>query len=326
MGRGGGRGTGVIPLRASNIEDANNAISVSSVEGVAISAPAEGSADGVLHLAAESLNGVLVEVGNDALALEIPDLDGGLSSSTEPVSVGAEGEGVDDGSSLEGVQVLALVQVPETSCSVFATGGAKGTVWADGDGVQVASVAYQIVLELAVAKAPDLDELVPSARHNDGGLSVGAETNAADPLGVAFLLEGVLALTENVPQLDGLVAGTRDNLAVVSGESNREHILSVANKAAGGGTGVDVPQAEHAVPRAGQAELTIRGHDNILHEVSVSARDNQYNAQKGKNALRLKHTPSRHAWACSRSPDREQHSRTRWSCLNGDLIQHHKKK
>ena len=103
------------------------------------------------------------------------------------------------------------------------------------------------MLDLAVAEAPHLHELIPSAGHDDGSLGVGAETNAANPLGVSSLLKGVLALTKNVPQLDGLVTGSRDDLAVVRGERNTEHILGVANKAACGGASVDVPQAEHAI-------------------------------------------------------------------------------
>jgi len=204
-------------LQARNVVDTDDAIGVSSIEGVTISVPAEGGNSGVLHLAAlaEVLNGVLVEVGNDALALQVPDLDGGVSTSAEPVSVGAEGEGVDGRSGLEGVQVSAFVQVPETGCSVLTSRSTEGTVRGDSDGVQVSSVTNQVVSDLAVAKAPHLHELVPSARDDDGGLSVGAEANAADPLSVTSLLKGVLALTKNVPQLDGLVAGSRDNLTVV---------------------------------------------------------------------------------------------------------------
>jgi hypothetical protein len=258
-------------LKAGNIIDADNAIGVTSIEGVTISVPAEGGNNGVPHLAVESLNGVLVEVSNDALALEIPDLDGGLSSSTEPVSVGAEGKGIDGSTSLEGVEVTTLVQVPETGSTVFASRGTEGTVWGDSDGVEVSSVTNQVVLDLAVAKAPHLHELVPSARNDDGGLSVGAEADAADPLSVTSLLKGVLALTENVPQLDGLVTGSRDNLAVVRGEGNGENILLVANETAGGGSSVDIPQTEHAIPRAGQGELSIGGHGDILDEVSVSS-------------------------------------------------------
>jgi len=259
-------------LVARDVPDTDNSVSVTSIEGVTISAPAEGGAHGVLGLALEVLHGVLVQVGYDALALKIPDFDGGIGSCAEPVSVGAEGKGVDDGTSLgERVQVLTLVQVPKTGSSVLATGGAKGTIWGDGDGVQVTSVAGKVVLDLAVSKTPHLNELVPSARHDDGGLSVGAEAYTADPLCVSSLLKGELALTKDVPQLDGLVTRTRDNLAVVRGERNTEYILLVSNKAASGSTGVDVPQAEHAIPRAGQGELSIGGHDNILNEVSVSS-------------------------------------------------------
>ena len=55
---------------------------------------------------------------------------------------------------------------------------------------------------------------------------------------MAVLGDGVLALGKSVPQLDGLVAGCRDNLTVVSGESYAEHITVVSDEAAGGGTAV----------------------------------------------------------------------------------------
>jgi len=183
-----------------DVKDTDDAIGVTGVEGVSIGGPAEGSDDGVLHLAVESSDGVLVEVDtNDALALKIPDLDGGVGTSAEPVSVGAEGKGIDDGSSLEGVQEFALVQVPKAGSSVFATRSAKGTVRGHGDGVQVSGVTDKVVLDLAVAKAPNLNEFVPTAGHDDGGLGVGAEADAAYPLSVASLFEGVLALSKDVP-------------------------------------------------------------------------------------------------------------------------------
>ena len=47
-------------------------------------------------------------------------------------------------------------------------------------------------------------------------------------------LDGVLADTQGVPQLDGLVARTRHNLSVISGEGNAQNILGVADKATGG--------------------------------------------------------------------------------------------
>lgn len=47
-------------------------------------------------------------------------------------------------------------------------------------------------------------------------------------------LDGVLANSKSVPQLDGLVAGARHNLTVVSREGHAQNILGVSNKLAGG--------------------------------------------------------------------------------------------
>jgi hypothetical protein len=57
---------------------------------------------------------------------------------------------------VEGVEVLGLVKVPEHGGAVLATGGAEGTVGRDGDGVDVASVADVVSLELAGGELPNL--------------------------------------------------------------------------------------------------------------------------------------------------------------------------
>ena len=80
-----------------------------------------------------------------------------------------------------------------------------------------------------------LDDLVPSTGHHDGVLGVGGEPDTGDPVRVTvLLLDGVLADSQGVPQLDGLVSGARHDLTVVGGESNAQHILSVTNKTTGG--------------------------------------------------------------------------------------------
>ena len=89
---------------------------------------------------------------------------------------------------------------------------------------------------------------------------------------MTILLDGELALTEGVPQLDGLVAGSRNDLTVVSGEGDRENIVGVADEAARGKAGVEVPETEGLVPGGGQGELTIRGDDNILNGRVVSVK------------------------------------------------------
>ena len=48
-------------------------------------------------------------------------------------------------------------------------------------------------------------------------------------------LDGVLADTQGVPQLDGLVPRARHDLAVVGREGHAEDVLGVSHEAAGGG-------------------------------------------------------------------------------------------
>ena len=93
-----------------------------------------------------------------------------------------------------------------------------------------------------------LDKLIPTSRHNDWVLWVRAEPHARNPLGVALLCDGVFAVAKRVPQLDCPVARTRDDLSVVGGEGNGEDVVGVADEAAGGGAGGQLPQAQGLVP------------------------------------------------------------------------------
>lgn len=104
-----------------------------------------------------------------------------------------------------------------------------------------------------------LDELVPAGGDNDGVLGVGAEANAGDPLSVALVGDGELAVTEGVPQLDGAVTGTGDDLAVVGGERDGQNVVGVADKSAGGVTGGQLPETERLVPGGGQSVGTVGG-------------------------------------------------------------------
>lgn len=78
---------------------------------------------------------------------------------------------------------------------------------------------------------------------------------------MALVGDGVLAVTEGVPELDGAVAGTGDDLAVVGGEGDGQDVVGVADEAAGGDTGGELPEAEGLVPRGGQSVGTVGGDD-----------------------------------------------------------------
>jgi len=118
-----------------------------------------------------------------------------------------------------------------------------------------------------------LDDLVPTSRDNDGVLGVRAESDTADPLGVTIVGDVELALAEGVPELDGAVTRTRDDLTVVGGEGDGENIGGVADESAGGGAGVQVPKTEGLVPRGGKSKLAVGGDDNVGNEVVVAVED-----------------------------------------------------
>lgn len=92
---------------------------------------------------------------------------------------------------------------------------------------------------------------------------------------MSLLGDGELAVSKGVPQLDGPVAGSRDNLSVVGREGNGEDVVGVSHESASGGTGGQLPEAESLVPGGGKGVCTVR-RDNLD---SVSAQEFPTNAQ-----------------------------------------------
>lgn len=90
---------------------------------------------------------------------------------------------------------------------------------------------------------------------------------------MTVLLDVVLALSERVPELDRLVTGAGDDLPVVRAEADGQNVGGVADKAASGEAGVEVPEAEGVVPRGRERKLAVGGNDNIGDEVVVSVED-----------------------------------------------------
>lgn len=138
-----------------------------------------------------------------------------------------------------------------------------------------------------------LDELVPAGGDNDGVLGVGAESDARSPLGVALLSDGVLAVTEGVPELDCSVARTRDDLSVVGREGDGENVVGVANESSGGGAGSKLPKAESLVPRGRESVSTVGGDHLKSHK--ISPRPSSRSARAIGHG-RKKHTQSETMW------------------------------
>lgn len=138
-----------------NSPDANLVIGVSGKQDLAISRPSEGNTLRGLRLLTD-INEFRVEFINKVLGFQVPNLDSRFSSSAQPVAVGREAEGIDNGTGFQRVQVLSVVQVPEHGDTVLATGSAERTVGRDGDGIDVASMTIVVGLELALGEIPDL--------------------------------------------------------------------------------------------------------------------------------------------------------------------------
>jgi hypothetical protein len=214
----------------------------------------------------------LVKVSNQRSAFEIPDLDSRVSGSAQPVTSWAEGKSIDDVTSFEGIQVLSFVEIPEANRAILTTRSTQGTIRGNSDGVDVSRVASQVGSQLAVAQVPDLNELIPTSRDNHWVAWVRRETDGANPFSVSLFFNGVLAFSQSVPQLNGLISGTRDDLSVVSREGNTQNVLGVSDETTSGGSKVEVPQSQSRVPRTREGELTIRGDSQIRNEVGVSVK------------------------------------------------------
>ena len=179
---------------------------------------------------------------------------------------------MDDLSSIKTVKTLALIQIPKHGGTILTSRGTQGAIGRNTDSVEVSSVSNKVIAELAVGQCPNLDKTIPSTGYNKWDRLGGTETDARYPLGVTFGISanGVLAFTEGVPKLDGLVTRSRNDLTVVHAEGNGENILGVSYETTSGASRVDLPETKGAVPRSGEGELSIGGDDNIGDEVGVS--------------------------------------------------------
>lgn len=83
-------------------------------------------------------------------------------------------------------------------------------------------------------------------------------------------LQGSHTLTNGVPDLDGLVTGSRNNLSQVLGDGNGENIVGVANESLGALTVLQVPQSQGLVPRSRQSVSTVSRDGDILNNVRVA--------------------------------------------------------
>jgi len=229
------------------VVNSDQVISVTSEEVSSISRPGEASAVWNNSVLSNWWN-IQLDFVNHAFGFQIPNLDALGCGSAEPVSVGGEDKGVDNVTSLKRVKSLSFSKVPQHSNTIFTTRGTERSIWGDGHSVQISVVSREVGAEFAVAEGPNLHKLIPTSRNDNWGRWRRRESDTGNPFGVAILNDGEFAFTKSVPQLHSAITRSRDNLTIVSTESNRENILGVSNEATGANTRVDVPKTKGVVP------------------------------------------------------------------------------
>jgi len=139
-------------------------------------------------------------------------------------------------------------EVPDVDFTVSTTGGDEVGVWCKIKSVNLSFVSYEGVHEGHNSVIPNLDGLIPRGGDNDWLLDIMEISNAGNPVSMWVLVNGELADSVDVPNLDGFIDRSRGDLSVVWGESNGEDILGVTDKSLMGLGGLEVPKSDGTIP------------------------------------------------------------------------------
>lgn len=236
-----------------NVVDSDGVVGEGSEELVAVGGPGQ---SGAWEDIGSQLGFLLLlilfndDLGNCVIGIvvQVEDVDTIFARSGDPLSGGVEGNLADGGTSVQGSAFfLEVVQVPKLDGIFFTSGGNVVTSGGNGQRVDVFVVGLEGVLDQEVG-VPDLESAVPAGRGEVGALLNGGVSDAGDPVGVVVLLVGVLAVSDGVPELEGLVSTTGDDLSVIVGEANGVDFLLVTNEDSGGLASSQVPKSEGLVP------------------------------------------------------------------------------
>ena len=206
------------------------------------------------------------------LLVQIVEDDGVGGGDGKSVGGGREGD-VSDFVIHINVEVLeAGGEIPDEDLTVLTSRSTDGTIGRDGDLVDKLGVTNEVVLDLHGLEVPDLDDLIVTAGDHARGLSGGDEAHAADPIVVTLLIEGVLAFTEGVPELDVAITTAGHDQTVIGGEADGEDVLAVTNEGLLAFTGLQVPETDSVIPSSRESIFTIVGDADILDNVRMTVK------------------------------------------------------
>ena len=185
---------------------------------------------------------------DELLVWEVINLDTFFGTNNEPVDLGGEKNNVDWGFSVDFFEMSSFNEVPDVDFTVSTTGGDEVGVWCKIKSVNLSFVSNEGVHEGHNSVIPNLDGLIPRGGDNDWLLDIMEISNAGNPVSMWVLVNGELADSVDVPNLDGFIDGSRGDLSVVWGESNGEDILGVTDKSLVGLGGLEVPKSDGTIP------------------------------------------------------------------------------
>lgn len=206
-------------------------------------------------------------------AWEIVDLDSDFSTNDQPVHFLGEQNAVNWSFGFSLGKSASFNQVPDHGNTVFSSRGKIFGIWWDVQRVNLSFMSVEGVHERHGVVVPDLDGFVPRGRYNDWGLGVMIELDGRYPVGVSVFLNGELALTNSVPDLESLVSSSRGNLSVVWREVDGKNVSSVADKSLGGFSLLQVPKSESSVPGGRESVSSFSGKADFFNKVRVSLED-----------------------------------------------------
>lgn len=255
----------------NDLVDSDISIGETGEEEVSWFVPCEtGAANWFLLLFVLWINWGGLEVNNEFFAWQVPDLNSGFSTQYEPVFLGSEENAVDGWVDFSLSEVLSFNQVPDDCETVFATRGEIRGLWSHIERVNLGLVSNEGVLKAHGLVIPDLDSLVPRGGDNNWVLGILVELNAWNPVSVSVLLNGELALSNSVPDLQVLVSSTASDLSVIGWEGDSENVSAVTNESSAGNSFLQVPESEGSVPGSAQGISAILRKSDITDEVSVA--------------------------------------------------------
>ena len=92
--------------------------------------------------------------------------------------------------------------------------------------------------------------------------------DGGDPVGVTH--QGNQTFTLNVPDFDGFISGSSNNLVQSFVERNRQNIGFVTNKGGGTFTGSQRPQFDGFIPRSRESVVAVSSQKDIFDNVVVT--------------------------------------------------------